>query len=52
MKFSVVNTGLLIIPEDYTIEEPVIELVVLKLLKARKVKELYELYVNWTTESE
>jgi hypothetical protein len=52
VKFSVVNTGLLAIPEDYTIEGPVTESVVLELLKAGKVEELRELYLNWTTESE
>ena len=40
------NTGLLVIPEDYTIEGLVTESAVLELLKARKVEELYELYLN------
>ena len=46
------NTGLYVIPEDYTIEGLVTESAVLELLKARKVEELHELYLNWTTESE
>jgi hypothetical protein len=46
------NTSLLAIPEDYTIEGLVTESAVLKLLKAGKVEELHELYLNWTIESE
>ena len=46
MNISVVNTGLLTIPEDYTIEEPVTESAVLELLKAGKVEELRELNLN------
>ena len=42
------TTGLLAMEEDYTIEGPVTESAVLKLLKARKEAELHELYNNWT----
>ena len=46
------NTGLLAVKEDYEIEGPVTESAVLELLKAGKVEELHELYLNWTIESE
>ena len=51
-EISVVNTGLLAIPEDYTIEGPATESAVLELLMAGKVEELRELNLNWTTKSE
>ena len=46
------NTGLLAVKEDYEIEGLVTESAVLELLKAGKVEELHELYLNWTIESE
>ena len=51
-EISVVNPGLLAIPEDYTIEGPATESAVLELLMAGKVEELRELNLNWTTKSE
>ena len=38
--------------EDYTIEGPVTESVVLELLKVGKVSELHELYTNWAIDSD
>lgn len=46
------TTGLLAMPEDYTIEGPVTESAVLELLRAGKVEELKELYTNWNTQSD